>query len=153
MASYLKALVRGIVYGIFVGYVVALSISTFSGLAQFRPTKQAFVDRFPTPLDALLYSTVIWAALGVMFALTGRAILGNPAKRTLRRRLLHAGVTAVLFTTLALCGGFAPLSARSAIRFLIEYLALYLVLQIVKAAVQRLRARPAMRRSVEGGAQ
>ncbi|MFT8638288.1 MAG: DUF3021 domain-containing protein [Pseudoclavibacter sp.] len=151
MGTLLRAVIHGVAIGICVGFLVALGASALAGETALRPTSAEAMSRFPSPLAATAYSALIWAALGLMFALAGHFILRGQPRPAWRRRLLHAGVTAVLFTGLAVLAGWAPLTPVRVLRFFVSYLVLYAAFEGVRMGVRRL-LRPRAAGRIEGTA-
>ncbi|WP_461244326.1 DUF3021 domain-containing protein [Secundilactobacillus muriivasis] len=127
MMKWLTRLVSGGVVGIAVGFMMALAFSAGYGTDIFMPSSPDFVAGFRSNLWATVASTGLWFLMGVVFS--GSAVVFESERLSIvQQTSIHAGLTFLLFTPLALLAGWFPLKVMWLLSYTFEFMLIYVAL-------------------------
>lgn len=127
MSKWLTRLVSGGVIGVAIGFMMALAFSVGYGVDVFMPSSPSFVSEFSTSLWATVASAGLWFLMGIVFS--GLAVVFESERlNVVQQTIIHAGLTFLLFTPLALLAGWFPLKVMWLLSYTFEFMFIYVVL-------------------------
>lgn len=107
MTKFIKGFASSISLGITIGLLISTFFSYLYQTKYLLPSSPSFVEKFETPLDALIVAIVIWGAMGVVFFFSHYIFLLEKVSIT-QQTIFHFLVTYCGYTILALCAGWFP---------------------------------------------
>lgn len=127
MSKWLVRLISGGIIGIAIGFMMALAFSVGYGADVFMPSSPSFVSEFSTNLWATVASAGLWFLMGVVFS--GSAVVFEAERLSIvQQTIIHAGLTFLLFTPLALLAGWFPLKVMWLLSYTFEFMLIYVAL-------------------------
>ncbi|GHP14163.1 histidine kinase [Lentilactobacillus fungorum] len=124
----------GIVSGVFIGFVLSLIFSLLNGAVSYSPSTPKFVAQFNGSLSATVFSALLWALMGIVFAV-GSLIFTITDWSIAKMTIVHLAVTYFGFLPLAILAGWFPLNfvelGGFTIIFIVVYIAIYITSMIV----------------------
>lgn len=110
--------------GILIGLTLSIIFSYLSGTGIYSPSSEIFVDRFATPLDALLVSIILWGLMGLVFGF-GSLIFNIKKWSIVKQTVVNFIVYFIGFAPLAVLAGWFPLTLGSWTTFMVIFCLVY----------------------------
>ncbi|OFI47796.1 hypothetical protein BG262_08890 [Floricoccus penangensis] len=107
-----KNILKGASFGITIGFLISLIVSSFYEGGVYYPSSPNFVSSFPREVDAIWYSIVIWTLIGLLFTCAG-LIFTIEDWSLLKKTFIHFIVTLVIFSLIFKFTGWTDLSIKS----------------------------------------
>lgn len=125
----MKKLVKGLLISVSEGITIGLLISVlFNYIYQnkyFLPSSPDFVNKFNSPLNALIISIIIWAAMGMIFYFASYIFELEKISVT-KQTIYHFLVTYIGYTILTIYAGWYPLN----IKWITIYTGIYILVYL-----------------------
>lgn len=128
MKRVIKDSISGIVIGQFIGFWMATLFSAVDGASSWLPSPPRWVAQFPSPIAATVAASLLWCAMGMLFALSSDFIFGAEEWSITKRTVTHFAVTILGFTLLACLSGWFPLKPAPILGFILIFLVVYAVI-------------------------
>lgn len=125
----MKKLIKGLLLSVSEGITIGLLISVlFNYIYQNKyllPSSPDFVNKFNSPLDALIVSIIIWAVMGMIFYFASYIFELERISVT-KQTIYHFLVTYIGYTILTIYAGWFPLN----IQWITIYTAIYILVYL-----------------------
>lgn len=138
MKKFFKLTFRGISVGILIGYLIALIESLINNSNYFYPSSPEFVNSFHSNTIATLFSTILWAVIGLLFSYS--SIIFDSEKLSITgQTILHFIVTYIIFTLLACFSGWFTLILPSFISYTITFVITYIITWFISMRIAKIK--------------
>ncbi|WP_204122633.1 DUF3021 domain-containing protein [Lacticaseibacillus mingshuiensis] len=121
-----QAIGLGIPIGVTCGLVMSLLFSYLYSNTYY-PSSPRFTDQFQRPLDAISVSILLWALMGIVFALSS-LIFDVERWSMARRTAVHFLASYIPFTLLALLAKWFPAGWGFLLSYTLIYLGIYVAM-------------------------
>lgn len=136
MIKFLKLTFHGLSIGILIGYLIALIESLINNSNYFYPSSPGFVNNFHSNTIATLFSTILWAGIGLLFSYS--SIIFDSEKLSITdQTILHFIITYIIFTLLACFSGWFPLTLPFFISYTITFIITYIITWFVSMKIAK----------------
>lgn len=125
MKKFTTYVFSGVVFGAFIGFVMAIIFSALNDSTQFMPSTPSFINHFSSNLQATVVALILWGAIGLVFSVSSLIFKIENWSIT-RQTVVHLIVTYVLFTPLAIMAGWFPLNKFWLVIYSIIFIFIYL---------------------------
>lgn len=126
-----KNILKGASFGITIGFLISLIVSSFYEGGIYYPSSLQFVSSFPREVDAIWYSIVIWATIGILFTYAGK-IFKIEKWSLLKRSIIHFLLTILIFYF----SGWVNLSLLNYIICLLIFCIIHIVIWIISFGIK-----------------
>lgn len=125
MKRVIKDSILGIVIGQFIGFWMATIFSAVNGASSWLPSSPRWVAQFPSLMVAILAASLLWWAMGILFALGSDFIFSAEEWSITKRTIIHFAVTILGFTPLSCLSGWFPLEPAPILGFILIFIVVY----------------------------
>lgn len=128
MKRIIKDSLRGIVIGQFIGFWMATIFSAVNGAPTWLPSPPLWTSQFPSLTVAILVASLLWWAMGILFALGSDLIFSAEEWSITKRTVIHFVVTILGFTFLACLSGWFPIEPAPIFGFILIFIVVYMII-------------------------
>lgn len=119
--------IKGAGLSMLFGGVVSLLSSALNHTKEYYPAPPRFTAHFPTQLEAVAASFLLWCLIGLVFS-WGNYVWQKTAWSLLKRTIVHCLICFVLSTILMVCAGWFPLNLQWMIIYTLIWFLVYTVI-------------------------